>query len=152
MTFPAEFSDLVSTEGLKKRPQVQQSPLDSVQFWLTPASAESATVADNLQRAALTELLAPTGQLRKAVPQAPETETVFTAPRATAELAKLAGRLGKAWESKKHRPKIQAIIDKFKAAPMWEPLKNNPDAETVWDELVTSAVNAVCDAIHAEAA
>jgi hypothetical protein len=146
-----EWDHLFSTEGLQKRPQVQQSPLDSVQFWLTPASAESANVADNLQRAALIETLAPTGQLRKAVPQAP-VEPVFVAPKATAELTKLTSRLGKAWDSKKHRQKIQAIIDKFKAAPMWEPLKNNPDAETMWAKLVTTVVDGVCDAIHAEAA
>lgn len=146
MNFPAEFSDLVSTEGLKKRPQVQGTPFDDPLFSISSPSAASANVAEELERNILVEQLAPTGQLRKIVPSAPE--PVFTAPRATADLFKLANKLGKAWDSKKHRTKIQAMVDKLKNAPALHSVKDDP----MWDTVVTHTLDYVCGAIHAEAA
>lgn len=142
---PWEFHDLVNTDGLRKRAQVSASPFDDVQFWLTPASAESATLGEQLQRDALVEQLAPIGQLRKIVPSV--SEPVFTAPKAAADLAKLASTLGKAWDSKKHRQKIQALVDTAKNSPALASVKG----DAMWDTLVTHAVDYVCGAIHAEA-
>jgi hypothetical protein len=146
MTFPEEFRDLVNTDGLKKRAQVSATPFDDIQFWLKPASAASADVCEKLQRDAFGEQLAPTGQLRKIVPSV--AEPVFTAPRATAELSKLASKLGKAWDSKKHRQKIQSLVDKLKNSPALASVKDDPQ----WDTLVTHTLDYVCGAIHAEAA
>ena len=140
-----EWDHLFSTEGLQKPKEPVSTDLDNPRFWLTPARNESAAIAVKLEHDALTEMLAPLGQLRKIVPSV--SEPVFTSPKAAADLAKLASTLGKAWDSKKHRQKIQALVDTAKNSPALASVKG----DAMWDTLVTHAVDYVCGAIHAEA-
>jgi hypothetical protein len=115
MSFPEEFRDLVNAEGLKKRPKVQDTPFDDIQFWLNPASAASVGVCEQLQRDALLETLAPCDQLRKSVPSA--SEPGFTAPRAGAELFKLASRIERIKKNApEHKRKIAGMLSEFKTA------------------------------------
>lgn len=142
-----EWDHLFSTEGLQKSKEPASIDFDNPRFWLTPARNESATLGEKLQSEAFFEQLAPTGQLRKLAPITIENVPTFDAPRASAELAKLASTLGKAWDSKKHRQKIQAMVDKLKSAPALATVKDDPQ----WETLVTHCLDYVCAQIQAEA-
>jgi hypothetical protein len=112
---PWEFRDLVTTEGLKKRPQVQQTPFDDVRFWLSSPSAESVGLCEQLQRDALLETIAPSTQLCRLVPSAPE--PVFTAPRASAVLSKLWRQIEREQKNApRHQQRIAAMLSDFKTA------------------------------------
>jgi hypothetical protein len=94
------------------------------------------------------ELLADLPAMRKMVQQVPKAEPVIVAPRAVADLAKLADRLGKTWNSKKHSQAISAMLDKLKGALKF---KSSPDTDAAWEKLVQHATDYCCSAIHAEA-
>jgi hypothetical protein len=142
---PWEFRDLVSTEGLKKRPQVQATPFDDIRFWLSPASVESAGVCEQLQRAALLETIAPCDQLRKLVPS--EHATTFAAPKAAGDLFKLASRIERVKKNAlAHRRKIAGMLAEFKAAMGGCP--NDPEP---WARLEKSCLDCLHAQILAEA-
>jgi hypothetical protein len=105
--------------------------------WLKPAVYGSAVLNDALTKEILGEEINP-------VQVAPEPEPAT--PNALRDLAKLAGRLAKTRNSKKHRPAVRDIVDKIKNLAACEAIRHDP----MWESLVTHATDYCCEAIHSE--
>jgi hypothetical protein len=86
--------------------------------------------------------------LEKALQQVPKPEPVISTPRALNDLAKLADRLGKTWNSPKHHQVISTMLSGLKTALKF---KSTPDRDAAWDRIVTTCTNYVCSAVHSEA-
>jgi hypothetical protein len=105
--------------------------------WLKPAVCGSAVLNDAFTKEILGEAINP-------IRVVPEPEPA--APNALRDLAKLAGRLAKTWNSKKHRRAVQDIVYKIKNLAACEAIRHDP----MWESLVTHATDYCCEAIHTE--
>jgi hypothetical protein len=94
------------------------------------------------------DLLHDLPMIRKALQQVSEPEPVFTLPQTGKALAKFVDRLGKTWDSKKHRAAISTMLSGLKSSLKF---KSSPETDAAWERLCSHATDYVCAAIHAEA-
>jgi hypothetical protein len=119
-----EWDELFTTTDFKKATFVPDSPLESLEFQLTPASTASATLGERLLRAAFIEQLAPTDQLSKVAPSAVKP--------ISDDRSSLVESLQK--KGPEHKYKIAGMLGEFRAA-----LGGRGTAEA-WDRLEKSSL------------
>lgn len=123
----------------------RKSPMEDWRWQIAPATGNADVTCQKILDVAFTKAIV--GEEIQPAQLVSDQEPVIRTPNAWADLNKLAGKLSKKWESKKHRPAVQGIIDKIRNSPAFEASKHN----ALWDALVTHATDYVCSTVHAEA-
>jgi hypothetical protein len=141
-----EFTALFgSIEEVKKAAAVRPEPtalpwedssVEVMTKWLRPPTLASTVEQDALAK----DILG--GELPK-VP-AVETESLFAAPRTLDSLVKFADKLSRAWDSKKHRVAVTAILQPLLVALKF---KSTPDNDAALERLTSNMVNHCCQQV-----
>lgn len=111
--------------------------------WLKPATRAFDSASVIIERDLFADLPALRKMARPVVEPEP-VERIFAVPQAGNALAKLAGRLNKVWNSKKHRDAVTAMLKPLLATMKF---KSSPTTDEALEQLTSSMVDHCCQSV-----